>query len=150
MFTSRTEHLKEAKTVEELKKLYRRLAMKNHPDLGGDVTRMQEINAEYEWRLKMMGMYGNTGNRQRNSTDYYEPPPSRDFEAECKDAFETVSLFAMTANPWFQVHRNPETGEVVAFGRTFPHKEYLKAMGFWWDNDRKLWHYVGKTRTIRL
>ena len=35
-------------TLDELKKEYRRLALKNHPDVGGDTKIMMEINAEYE------------------------------------------------------------------------------------------------------
>jgi hypothetical protein len=44
----------EAKTIEELKALYRKLAFTHHPDLGGNTTTMQEINAEYEYRLKLL------------------------------------------------------------------------------------------------
>lgn len=36
------------KTLDELKTAYHNLAFKNHPDLGGDVNVMQEINAEYD------------------------------------------------------------------------------------------------------
>lgn len=36
------------KTLDELKKEYRRLAMIHHPDVGGDTATMQAINAEYD------------------------------------------------------------------------------------------------------
>ena len=36
------------KTVEELKKMYHKLAMQYHPDMGGSKEDMQQINAEYE------------------------------------------------------------------------------------------------------
>lgn len=35
-------------TLDELKKEYRRLAMENHPDRGGDAETMKAINAEYD------------------------------------------------------------------------------------------------------
>ena len=35
-------------TLDELKKEYRRLAMANHPDRGGDEATMKAINAEYD------------------------------------------------------------------------------------------------------
>lgn len=35
------------KSLAELKKVYRRLALKNHPDRGGTTKSMQEINAEF-------------------------------------------------------------------------------------------------------
>ena len=36
------------RTLEELKKQYRSLALKHHPDRGGRTQDMQEINNEYE------------------------------------------------------------------------------------------------------
>ena len=36
------------KTLEELKRQYRTLAMKHHPDCGGNTADMQSINAEYD------------------------------------------------------------------------------------------------------
>lgn len=35
-------------TLEELRKVYRRLAVQYHPDLGGDTETMKQINAERE------------------------------------------------------------------------------------------------------
>lgn len=36
------------KTIEELKRQYKTLAFKHHPDRGGKVEDMQRINAEYD------------------------------------------------------------------------------------------------------
>lgn len=36
------------RTLDDLKKEYRRLAMKHHPDHGGDTATMQAINGEYD------------------------------------------------------------------------------------------------------
>jgi hypothetical protein len=38
-------------TIEELKKEYKKLAFANHPDLGGDIKIMQEINFQYDLAL---------------------------------------------------------------------------------------------------
>lgn len=35
-------------TIEELRKHYRELLKQHHPDNGGDLATMQEINAEYD------------------------------------------------------------------------------------------------------
>lgn len=37
-----------AKTLDEAKTLYKKLALENHPDKGGDTLVMQEINAEFD------------------------------------------------------------------------------------------------------
>ena len=35
-------------SIDEIKKAYRALAMKHHPDKGGDVERMKNINVAYQ------------------------------------------------------------------------------------------------------
>ena len=39
-------YFKEANTLEELRKQYKQLLKMHHPDNGGNVADMQEINAE--------------------------------------------------------------------------------------------------------
>lgn len=42
-------YLKEAKTLQELKKLYFQLAKKLHPDHGGNAEQMKILNSEYDY-----------------------------------------------------------------------------------------------------
>lgn len=39
---------KDVKSLEELRKLYRRLVMEHHPDNGGSEDIIKEVNAEYD------------------------------------------------------------------------------------------------------
>jgi hypothetical protein len=41
-------YFSKAKSIEEAKILYKKLALENHPDKGGETATMQEINAEFE------------------------------------------------------------------------------------------------------
>ena len=41
-------YFENCKSIEELKKEYRRLVVQNHPDNGGSLEVMKAINAEYE------------------------------------------------------------------------------------------------------
>jgi curved DNA-binding protein CbpA len=41
-------YFKECKDLQEVKKLYRDLALKLHPDRGGNTAAMQDLNAQYE------------------------------------------------------------------------------------------------------
>lgn len=43
-----TKYFKNVKSFEDLKEQFRALARKNHPDAGGDVETMKEINTEYD------------------------------------------------------------------------------------------------------
>lgn len=41
-------YFRDFNTLEELRKQYKELLKKYHPDNGGDVAIMQEVNAEYD------------------------------------------------------------------------------------------------------
>ena len=43
-----TNYFESVQSIDELKKEYKRLARKNHPDVGGDTEVMKEINRQYE------------------------------------------------------------------------------------------------------
>lgn len=49
-----TKYFVNCKTLDELKKVYKHLAQKHHPDVGGDTATMQAINAEYEARFEVL------------------------------------------------------------------------------------------------
>lgn len=57
------------KTIEEVRDLYRDLAKNNHPDLGGDVKIMQEINVEY---AKMTNVFTRANNPEETEQYYSE------------------------------------------------------------------------------
>jgi curved DNA-binding protein CbpA len=44
----RTKYFTGCSSLDEVKRLYKELAMKYHPDRGGDKATMQAINLEYE------------------------------------------------------------------------------------------------------
>jgi len=48
------EYFKNANTLQELRKQYRDLLKIHHPDNGGNVSDMQEINAEYDRLFKVL------------------------------------------------------------------------------------------------
>ena len=43
-----SKYFKNVKSYNELKSTYKELLKANHPDNGGDLAKMQEINAEYD------------------------------------------------------------------------------------------------------
>ena len=47
-------------SLPEIRKAYRRLALKYHPDRGGDEEKMKELNTAYEFLNKNKVMYDNT------------------------------------------------------------------------------------------
>lgn len=55
-------------TLEELKKQYKQLAVKHHPDKGGNTADMQEINAEYD---RLFELLKNTHRCKGNEETFY-------------------------------------------------------------------------------
>src|ERR1039458_8747221 len=65
-------------TSADLKKIYLALVKKNHPDVGGALTCMQEINSAYDTLKKIkMGLEtaGFSPNPTSDSTNTYTRPP---------------------------------------------------------------------------
>src|SRR5688572_14566301 len=56
----------DCKTQEEAKRKYKDLARQHHPDAGGDLRTMQDINAEYA-RFQASGANTNARERQQSA-----------------------------------------------------------------------------------
>lgn len=73
-------------TLEQLKKQYKKLAMQHHPDVGGSVTNMQEINAEYD---KLFELLKNTHQTADGKT-YTAKTETTETAAEFKDIINRI------------------------------------------------------------
>lgn len=115
------------KTLEELKKEYKRLALENHPDRGGDVEVMKAINAEYDIMFNRVkdihiNAKGETYTKKNNET------PS-----EFKDIInklirmEGLEIEIIGCFIWLS-------------GNTKAHKDNIKALGFKWHSTKKMWY----------
>jgi hypothetical protein len=119
------------KTVEEIKSLYRRLAMQNHPDRGGDTATMQAINAEYLAALQGCHGQTTTGSDKREHTYYYH----EETEKEVMDALDVILRIKMDAEIWL-------IGRWIwVVGDTRPVKDQLKAAGCRWHGKRSAWYW---------
>ena len=79
-----TQYFQNVKTLDELKKQYRRLAMKYHPDCGGSTEAMQQINAEHDALFEVLKKQHNA------SADEYHQT------TETAEEFRAVIDFLMT------------------------------------------------------
>ena len=114
-------------TLEELKAVYKRLAMKHHPDRGGDVETMKEINATYD---ELFAKFSHI-HKNYKTGEYYE-----------KKTAETPEEFKDIVDKLMKMQ-----GIIIEIIGSFiwvsgddkPHKEELKAMGFRWHKKKKVW-----------
>ena len=110
--------------LEELKKEYKRLAMINHPDKGGDAEIMKAINNEYEVMFNLLK------NRTETTTPINETPA---------EYIEIINVLINLANINIEI-----VGSWIwVDGDTYEVKEQLKEIGFQWSKSRKKW-YLGE------
>jgi len=72
---------------EDLKKAYRNLAIKHHPDKGGNETDMKQINSAYE-SLKINDGSGKSGGTVKTRSGYRMDPEGFDFLFSIKNKLE--------------------------------------------------------------
>lgn len=114
------------KTLDDLKKVYRQLAMKHHPDRGGDEETMKAINNEYEKAFELLKHQQNTAAEDKYKTT--------------EDASEFISIInALLKLDGLQIDL---CGRWLWIGgNTRAHKEELKAAGCRWSSQKKLWSW---------
>lgn len=119
-------YFKECTSIDEVKKLYRKLAMESHPDKGGSIEIMQMINAAYDIAIKKVLLKENV--------------TSSEFEKSIlqNEKYKTVINSIITIENI--------TIEVVGVwiwvtGDTKPCKEILKKAGFFYAYKKNAWYF---------
>ena len=129
-----TKYFQNPQTLDDLKRQYKHLAQKHHPDVGGDTATMQAINAEYEERFEVLKRTQNTQaaedvtGKTRATTE-----SAGDFIAIVSLLLSLDGLEVELCGRWLWIG-----------GNTRAHKEALKAAGCRWSSSKKLWswHYA--------
>ena len=117
-------------TLEELKKQYKALAFKYHPDRGGNVAYMQSINNEYDLLFERL--------KNVHANAEGETYTREDSTNESSEQFKTI----INAIIHFQNVTIEICGSWVWIsGDTYPHRDALKALGFKWSCKKSAWYY---------
>ena len=116
------------KSLDDLKKAYRRLAMENHPDRGGTVEAMQEINNEYD---ELFPIYKAAQNRKaEDGKGYATMETPDDFKQIIEVLIHLDGLEIELCGCWLWIG-----------GDTKRHKDALKKAGCNWCSKKKLWSW---------
>lgn len=121
-----TQYFENVKTLDELKKQYRRLAIKYHPDMGGSTEIMQQINAEHDRLFEQLKSQHNASADEYHQTT--ETP--EEFRVIIELLMKLDGLEIELAGAWLWIG-----------GNTRAHKEALKAAGCRWSSNKKLWYW---------
>lgn len=140
-------HFKNIETLEELKKTYRELMMKHHPDKNPnnieESTRIsKEINKEYEILFELVknvkrNKQGETYKQTQETTE-----TSNEFMDLINELMKHKNITIDLVGSWLWV--GGETKEI---------KEELKVLNFKYASNKKMWYYTNepykkKTKTV--
>lgn len=114
------------KTLDDLKAEYRRLAMKHHPDKGGDLETMKAINAEHDSLFELLKAQHNAG-----ADEYHQTTETAEMFRDIIDLLLTLDgLEVELCGSWLWIG-----------GDTKQHKDALKAAGCKWSQNKGLWYW---------
>lgn len=119
--------------VEDLKSIYRKLALENHPDRGGDKIKMQEINAEYTAlfeELKDIHKSSRPDGPKTYRAEAETKETPEDFINICAELFRLDGLEVELCGRWLWIG-----------GETRQHKDRLKALGCKWSKNKLKWSW---------
>ena len=120
-------YFKNISELSELRKLYYQLAMKYHPDKGGDLAVMQAINNEYESYSKRL-IDGNIDFSSERKV--YEAEVSQELQTKINEVIHLENVTIEVIGDWLWIT-----------GNTFPHKDELKAMSFRFSRNKLAWYF---------
>jgi len=105
------------RTIEDIKKTYRTLSIKLHPDTGGNAEDFKTLNNQYETAIKNYSYEHFT-----EFTDTYMIILSKIIKLDI-----TIEII----------------GTWVYCFNAYNDKDYLKTLGFWFSSKHKAWVYTG-------
>lgn len=120
-------------TPGEIKARYRELAMKHHPDRGGDTRIMQDINGQYHDLLKSKSGF----KFQRKNGEWKEYKYNFRNEQYIVEALDKLLRLQLPADVEILI-----IGLYIwVRGDTKPIKEDLKKIDFRWHSKRQCWYW---------
>ena len=116
-------------TLEELKSIYRKLAIQHHPDRGGDTETMKAVNAEYDTLFPLL----KDVHKNKDGETY----TARQTTTETADSFKNLIDELMRMD---DIVIEIIGCFVWVTGDTKPHKDKLKALKFQWHTKKIAWY----------
>lgn len=126
-------YFKNVNTLEELRKQYKELLKIHHPDNGGNVTQMQEINVEYDKLFKLLKDRHDSTATDRDKASYDNMKYDFTEDAMLREMLNKIIGFSgitiEVCGSW-----------IWAFD-SFKHRKELKEMGFKFASKKKAWYW---------
>lgn len=121
-------YFENVQTLDDLKRAYRLLAMKHHPDVGGDLATMTAINNEHDELFELLKKQQNA--KAQDGKTYATTETPEEFREIIETLLRMDGLEVELCGSWLWIG-----------GETKKHKEALKAAGCRWSRKKGLWYW---------
>ena len=119
-------------TLKDLRKEYRRLVVKHHPDNGGSEDVIKEINSEYDILFKRMKYDFEQNDTYSNATDKQKQQYNWQKDTQIRDIILQLSRF------------KDITVEIIGVwiwvSNCYEYRKELKELGFHWARQKQMWY----------
>lgn len=119
----KTQYFSDCRTLEEVKRRYKELALRHHPDRGGNTATMQEINAEYESIMKNP-IFSFAEQTEEEQQEFIRYPEIID------QVVRLHGVIIELIGNWIWLS-----------GNTYPYRSQLKEIGFYFAPKKVMWYY---------
>lgn len=122
-------------TVDAVKKRYRILAFQHHPDRGGDLVTMQQVNRQYHAALKRCNLQAAHTEDGKEYTYRYDETVEESVVAVISSliSLKMDDVKILLIGTW-----------VWIVGETKRYKDSLKSLGCRWHSGRSCWYFTAK------
>ena len=117
------------RTLEELKAMYRQLAMQHHPDVGGNEEAMKAVNNEYDELFPKLKDIHQTKDGETYTARQATNETADDFKDLINELMKMDGIVIEVIGCF-----------VWVTGNTKPHKEELKILHFQWHSKKIAWY----------
>ena len=133
-------YFKDLNSMEAVKKQYRKLAMKYHPDRGGNEEVFKQINNEYEEAMEQAKINETRKAKTKKEEDFIKSQymNSKNFREKIDKLIVLEGIEIEITGTWLWLR-----------GNTYKYKEYLKSeFNAQWSKSKKCW-FISPNKDFR-